>query len=179
MWKARSRVASHRVLLLDQRGTGRSSRVSTSALAKLDGGVDASAAHLALFRADSIVADAECVRKTLLGPGDDAKWALLGQSFGGFCIARYLSVAAESVSEAFLTGGLPPLVHEANAAARGSFYGWDAKERKPCEVLSVREGEVEEARVVELRHAKLEAVAAAVEAASALAGVDQILLDVR
>ena len=61
-------VASHRVLLLDQRGTGRSSRVSTSALAKLDGGVDASAAHLALFRADSIVADAECVRKTLLGP---------------------------------------------------------------------------------------------------------------
>ena len=85
-------------------------------MAKLDGGVDASAAHLALFRADSIVADAECVRKTLLGPGDDAKWALLGQSFGGFCIARYLSVAAESVSEAFLTGGLPPLVHEANAA---------------------------------------------------------------
>ena len=114
-WIARA-VASHRVLLLDQRGTGRSSRVSTSALAKLDGGVDASAAHLALFRADSIVADAECVRKTLLGPGDDAKWALLGQSFGGFCIARYLSVAAESVSEAFLTGGLPPLVHEANAA---------------------------------------------------------------
>ena len=70
-------------------------------------------------------------------------------------------------------------MHEANAAARGSFYGWDAKERKPREVLSVREGEAEEARVVELRHAKLEAVAAAVEAACALAGMDQILLDVR
>ena len=109
-------VASHRVLLLDQRGTGRSSRVSASALAKIDGGVDERASYLTFFRADSIVADAECVRKTLLGPGDDAKWALLGQSFGGFCIARYLSVAAESVSEAFLTGGLPPLVHEANAA---------------------------------------------------------------
>ena len=38
---------------------------------------------------------------------------------------------------------------------------------------------IAKARVVELRHAKLEAVAAAVEAASALAGVDQILLDVR
>ena len=70
-------------------------------------------------------------------------------------------------------------VHEANAGGNGAFCGWDAKERKPREVLSVREGEVEEARVVELRHAKLEAVAAAVEAASALAGVDQILLDVR
>ena len=70
-------------------------------------------------------------------------------------------------------------VHEANAGGNGAFYGWDAKERKPREVLSVREGEAEEARVVELRHAKLEAVAAAVEAASALAGVDQILLDVR
>ena len=66
-------VASHRVLLLDQRGTGRSSRVSASALAKIDGGVDARASYLTFFRADSIVADAECVRKTLLGPGDDAK----------------------------------------------------------------------------------------------------------
>jgi hypothetical protein len=35
---------------------------------------------------------------------------MLGQSFGGFCIARYLSVAPRGVKEAFFTGGLPPLV---------------------------------------------------------------------
>ena len=109
-------VQSHRVLLLDQRGTGRSSRVSTAGLDRRFGAddVESKAKYLANFRADSIVADAELVRKTLLG--DDSKWALLGQSFGGFCILRYLSVASGGVSEAFLTGGLPPLVHCADAA---------------------------------------------------------------
>ena len=87
-------VQSHRVLLLDQRGTGRSSRVSTAGLNRRFGAddVESKAKYLANFRADSIVADAELVRKTLLG--DASKWALLGQSFGGFCILRYLSVAA-------------------------------------------------------------------------------------
>lgn len=35
---------------------------------------------------------------------------------GGFCITRYLSASPGGIKEAFLTGGLPPLVHEPNAA---------------------------------------------------------------
>jgi hypothetical protein len=56
-------------------------------------------------RADSIVADAELVRKALLavpassasgsGSGSDGRWSILGQSFGGFCALTYLSMAPQ------------------------------------------------------------------------------------
>ena len=62
---------------------------------------------MAHFRADNIVADAELIRRELLGP--DEKWSILGQSFGGFCVVHYLSAAPGSLREAFVTGGLPPL----------------------------------------------------------------------
>ena len=58
--------------------------------------------------------DAELFRKTVLG--EDVKWTLLGQSFGGFCITTYLSFAPEGVKEALLTGGLPPLIDEPASA---------------------------------------------------------------
>jgi pimeloyl-ACP methyl ester carboxylesterase len=99
-WLERALV-SYRVLLLDQRGTGRSSPVGD-----LEGmEPDAQADHLALFRADAIVRDAEAVR-ALLGI---ERWSVLGQSFGGFCVVTYLSHAPEGLAEAIVTGGLPPL----------------------------------------------------------------------
>lgn len=102
---------THRVILLDQRGTGRSTPVSAALLARV-GDAQAQADYLAMHRADAIVADAEMVRAAL---GVD-RWAVLGQSFGGFCIARYLGAAPEGLREAFFTGGLPPLVREPDAA---------------------------------------------------------------
>lgn len=47
-------------------------------------------------RADSIVFDAELIRKALV-PLDNTqgKWSILGQSFGGFCAFTYLSLAPE------------------------------------------------------------------------------------
>jgi len=91
----------YRVLLLDQRGTGRSTPVSD-----LPGRTPREQAeYLAFFRADSIVADAEWIRREL----DVDRWSVLGQSFGGFCVMRYLSVAPDSLREAFVTGGLAPL----------------------------------------------------------------------
>jgi pimeloyl-ACP methyl ester carboxylesterase len=94
-------LQDYRVLLLDQRGTGRSSPIGTLAgLTPLE-----QAEHLALFRADAIVADAEVIRERL---GVD-RWSILGQSFGGFCALRYLSAAAAGLTEAFFTGGLPPV----------------------------------------------------------------------
>jgi pimeloyl-ACP methyl ester carboxylesterase len=95
----------YRVLLLDQRGTGRSSPASRHTLARL-GPARAQADYLAHFRADSIVADAELVRQQVTG---GRPWSVLGQSFGGFCTVTYLSRAPEGVSEAFITGGLPGL----------------------------------------------------------------------
>src|SRR5262249_12303851 len=49
--------------------------------------------------------DAELVRREL---GVD-RWSVLGQSFGGFCVTSYLSLAPEGLREAFVTGGLPPI----------------------------------------------------------------------
>jgi pimeloyl-ACP methyl ester carboxylesterase len=94
----------YRVLLLDQRGTGRSSRITARSLAGLK--PQAQADYMALFRADSIVLDAELIRREVTG---GAPWSVLGQSFGGFCTVTYLSYAPHGLREAFLTGGLPGL----------------------------------------------------------------------
>jgi pimeloyl-ACP methyl ester carboxylesterase len=104
-WLKRA-LQEYRVLLLDDRGTGRSTPVTHQTLA-WRGSPQAQADYVAHFRADSIVADAEFIRRALLGPA--GKWSILGQSFGGFCVIHYLSAAPGSLREAFTTGGLPPL----------------------------------------------------------------------
>jgi pimeloyl-ACP methyl ester carboxylesterase len=87
--------------MLDQRGTGRSSPVGLS----LRGSPEEQADYLSHFRADAIVADAECIRREL----GVERWSVLGQSFGGFCAMRYLSAAPEGLREVLFTGGVPPL----------------------------------------------------------------------
>ena len=103
-------LAEYRVLLLDQRGTGRSSPATRHTLARL-GSPAAQAAYLAHFRADAIVRDAELVRLALTG---GEPWSVLGQSFGGFCTVSYLSLAPGGLREAFITGGLPGLTSTAD-----------------------------------------------------------------
>jgi pimeloyl-ACP methyl ester carboxylesterase len=103
-------LADYRVLLLDQRGTGRSSPATRQTLARL-GSPAAQAAYLAHFRADAIVRDAELVRLALTG---GEPWSVLGQSFGGFCTVSYLSLAPAGLREAFITGGLPGLTTTAD-----------------------------------------------------------------
>ena len=94
-------LADFRVLMLDQRGTGRSTPVDT-----LPGLTPQQQAdRLTHFRADSIVRDAEWIRREL----GVERWSILGQSFGGFCVLTYLSLAPEGLREAFFTGGLPPI----------------------------------------------------------------------
>jgi pimeloyl-ACP methyl ester carboxylesterase len=107
----------YRVLLLDQRGTGRSSPVSRRTLARF-GTPQAQAGYLARFRADSIVHDAELVRQELAG---GQPWSVLGQSFGGFCSVSYLSMAPDGVREAFITGGLPGLDVTADSVYRATY----------------------------------------------------------
>jgi pimeloyl-ACP methyl ester carboxylesterase len=94
-------LTEFRVLMLDQRGTGRSTPIGTLA------GLTAreQAERLAHHRADAIVRDAEHIRREL----GVERWSVLGQSFGGLCAMSYLSIAPEGLREAFVTGGLAPV----------------------------------------------------------------------
>ena len=99
-WQKRA-IADYRVLLIDQRGTGRSTPVGD-----IPGNTpEEQAAYMTHLRADGIVRDAELIREEL---GVD-RWSILGQSFGGFCSMTYLSFAPEGLREAFITGGLSPI----------------------------------------------------------------------
>jgi pimeloyl-ACP methyl ester carboxylesterase len=112
-WLGRA-LREYRVLLLDQRGTGCSSPATSQTLARL-GSPAAQADYLACFRADSIVLDAELIRRDVTG---GQPWSVLGQSFGGFCTVTYLSFAPHGIREAFITGGLPGLTTTADDAYR-------------------------------------------------------------
>jgi pimeloyl-ACP methyl ester carboxylesterase len=106
-------LKDYRVLMLDQRGTGRSTPIGV-----LPGLTAAEqAAYLAHFRADSIVRDAEWIRGEL----GVERWSVLGQSFGGMCVVSYLSLAPEGLREAFITGGLPPLGPRIDDAYRATY----------------------------------------------------------
>ncbi|MEK6275040.1 MAG: alpha/beta fold hydrolase [Actinomycetota bacterium] len=122
-WLARA-LEDFRVLLLDQRGTGRSMPVGDL----VGMSPEEQAEYLTHFRADSIVRDAELIRHQL----GAEPWSVLGQSFGGFCVVHYLSQAPEGLAAALLTGGLPPLerhpddvyrmTYERTAAKNGAYY---------------------------------------------------------
>ena len=100
-WQKRA-LEDYRILLLDQRGTGRSTPVGPD----LPGSTaEEQAAYLTLFRADAIVRDAEVIRQEL----GVERWSLLGQSFGGFTSLTYLSIAPEGLNESIITGGLSPV----------------------------------------------------------------------
>jgi len=92
-------LKEHRVVMLDQRGTGKSTPVTDEILTE---GTAAVVERLQLLRADSIVRDAEALREHLGAPS----WSTLGQSFGGFTTLAYLSTDAASLDRVFITGGL-------------------------------------------------------------------------
>ncbi|MFZ0530306.1 MAG: alpha/beta fold hydrolase [Propionicimonas sp.] len=112
-WLPRA-LEDFQVVLLDQRGTGRSTPISSTVVrsggqaraelaAPLAGLSPADqAAYLTHLRADEIVNDCELVREALGVP----TWTVLGQSFGGFTTLHYLSRHPESLAGALITGGL-------------------------------------------------------------------------
>ena len=101
------------MLMLDQRGTGRSTPVGA-----LPGLTPAEQAeYLTHFRADSIVRDAELIRAEL----GVERWSILGQSFGGFCAMSYLSLAPDGLREAFVTGGLAPVGRHPDEVYRATY----------------------------------------------------------
>jgi pimeloyl-ACP methyl ester carboxylesterase len=137
-WIGRA-VKDYRVLLLDQRGTGRSSPIGFQSLARFQSPQE-QADYLKLFRADNIVRDAEWIRREM----QIDRWSVLGQSFGGFCVTTYLAQAPDGLREAFITGGLPPIDHHPDDVYRATYPRVRAKnrlyfERYPDDVQRLRD----------------------------------------
>lgn len=126
-------IKHFRVILPDQRGCGRSSRVSGQTmqrLAEAAGGTDAArnqADFLKRFLARSIVYDFEYLRLTAF---DGAPWATLGQSYGGFLTLTYLSLFPEGVTASFTCGGIPHVPASASEVYARTFPRMLAKTRQ-------------------------------------------------
>ena len=124
-WLAEA-VKDYRVLLLDQRGTGRSSPVTDRTPARFADAA-ALAEYLGYFRADAIVRDAELLRAHV---ADGAKWTTLGQSYGGFITFCYLSLAPEGLAKCLITGGIPGITATAEDVYRHTWPRVIAKNRE-------------------------------------------------
>ncbi|MEE4423404.1 alpha/beta fold hydrolase [Streptomyces bugieae] len=134
-------LRDYRVLMLDQRGTGRSTPVDRRLLAQIrDPGAQAD--YLSHFRADAIVRDAEIIRRTLIG---DRPWSVLGQSFGGLCTITYLSFAPHRLAQAFITGGLPGVCATADEVYRALYPTVTLKNTEHYDRFP---GDVDQARAV-------------------------------
>ncbi|MDO4784744.1 MAG: alpha/beta fold hydrolase [Propionibacteriaceae bacterium] len=113
----------YRVVLIDQRGTGRSTPVTAQMLSLAAAEIAEYCTHL---RADAIVADCEALRQHL----GVARWSVLGQSFGGFTLLHYLSTRPDSVERAYFTGGLPPVGRTCDEVYEMTYRKMAAKSRQ-------------------------------------------------
>lgn len=123
-WMAEA-LKHYRVLMLDQRGTGRSTPINRQTLAQR-GAPGAQAQYLRKFRAPNIVADAEAIRAAL----ESDPWVTLGQSYGGFCTLTYLSFAPEGLAGSMITGGIPPLQGPADQVYHATYKRMRARNRE-------------------------------------------------
>ena len=116
-------VRHFRVILPDQRGTGRSSRVDGATIAR-EGDAAAQARFLKRFLADSIVRDLEYLRLKELG---GVRWVTLGQSYGGFLTLAYLSTFPGAAAASFTCGGIPHVPASADEVYAHTFPRMVAK----------------------------------------------------
>lgn len=127
-------VEHFRVVLPDQRGCGRSSRVDgalieavgAAATARGQDAARAQADYLKRFLADSIVDDFDYLRRVAFG---GRTWVTLGQSYGGFLTLCYLSRHPEGVAAAFVGGGIPYIFGSAADVYAHTFVRMAAKTR--------------------------------------------------
>lgn len=123
-----------RVVLPDQRGCGRSTRVDGARIAAVGAeaasqGADPAcrqAAYLKRFLADSIIRDFEYLRLTEFG---GRRWVTLGQSYGGFLTLANLSAFPAGVATSFTCGGIPHVPASAAEVYAHTFPRMAAKTR--------------------------------------------------
>lgn len=99
-------LKKYRVLLFDQRGTGKSDKIGPETCPQFSK-PSLLANYFTFFRADQIVYDLEYFREKVFKV---KKWFLLAQSYGGFISFTYLSFFPEAIKGAILCGGIPPLL---------------------------------------------------------------------
>lgn len=119
-------LRTYRIVLVDQRGTGRSTPLDAAEVAARGDGA-AGADLLACYRADSIVRDLEHVRRTLYA---GRRWATLAQSYGGWLTLTYLSCAPEGLSACYVCGGIPGTPPDAAEVYRRTFGRVEAETRE-------------------------------------------------
>lgn len=127
-------VRHFRVVLPDQRGTGRSSRVDGRVMALVadearaagDGAARLQAALLKRLLAPSIVRDLEYLRLKEFG---GRRWVTLGQSYGGFLTLAYLSAFPGGVAASLVGGGIPHVPASAAEVYAHTFPRMAAKTR--------------------------------------------------
>ncbi|MFD2192033.1 alpha/beta fold hydrolase [Pistricoccus aurantiacus] len=110
-------IKQYRVILPDQRGTGRSARITAATMEKMSD-PETGANYLSHFDAHAVVADLEYIRKTVY---QDVTWETLGQSYGGFLTLTYLSHAPEGLAKCYIAGGLPSLSPDAGEVYRRTY----------------------------------------------------------
>nr|WP_153449019.1 alpha/beta fold hydrolase [Vibrio algicola] len=113
-------LQQYRVLLLDQRGTGLSTPLTHQTFTQshwADKTAQQQCEYLSHFRADNIVRDAEAIREKF----KIKQWAILGQSFGGFCSLTYLSLFPHSLSRSHITGGIPSITQHADSVYQATY----------------------------------------------------------
>ena len=128
-------IKHFRVVLPDQRGCGRSSRVdgnrmeAVAAAARAEGANPArrQADYLKRFLADSIIRDFEYLRLAEFG---GVRWVTLGQSYGGFLTLANLSAFPAGVAAAFTCGGIPHVPADAEEVYAHTFPRMLAKTRQ-------------------------------------------------
>ena len=112
-------VKHFRVILPDQRGTGRSSFVDGAVMERIGRAAEAEgtdparaqAEYLKRFLASSVVRDFEYLRLARFG---GKQWVTLGQSYGGFLTLTYLSLYPEGIAAGFTGGGIPHVPADAD-----------------------------------------------------------------
>ncbi len=127
-------VKRFRVILPDQRGTGRSSRVSGKTMARIKAAAEAQGAEPARAQADflkrflapSIVRDFEYLRLVAF---EGRPWVTLGQSYGGFLTLSYLSSYPTGIGAAFTAGGIPHVPADADEVYAHTFPRMERKTR--------------------------------------------------
>lgn len=118
-------IKHFRVILPDQRGTGRSSAVSSRVIERIGDegfegvtGARGQADYLHRFFADSIVRDMEYLRVHDFG---GRQWVSEGQSYGGFITLSYLSTFPQAFIACFTTGGIASLPADADTLYAHTF----------------------------------------------------------
>lgn len=118
-------VKHFRVVLPDQRGTGRSSQVSGAVISRI-GDARRQSDYLKRFLADSIIRDFEYLRLTAF---DGRQWVSEGQSYGGFLTLTYLSFFPEALLASFTTGGIPAVPADDDELYRHTYDKCEMKNR--------------------------------------------------